>query len=51
MKRSKQWEDTVTRLVNYKVQQEEVAKMKGVWEQFAAATTLTQARKILWGMK
>lgn len=45
------WYDFSTRLNNYIHQQEEVAKKKGIWEELKVAQTLTQARKIVYGVK
>lgn len=38
-------------LDNYKKQQAEVAKTKGVYEQLMAARTLTEARRVVYGQK
>ena len=38
-------------LTNYKDMQEKVAKSKGCWEQLKKCTTLTEARKIVYGVK
>lgn len=38
-------------LTNYKAMQEGVARKKGVWEDLRKCTTLTQARKIVYGQK
>jgi hypothetical protein len=39
------------RLKNYKLQQTNIAKQKGCYDQLMAANTLTQARKIVYGTK
>lgn len=38
-------------LANYKKQQEKVAKSKGVYKELMEATTLTQAKKAVYGEK
>jgi len=49
--RADEWFDFAKRLSNYISMQKEVAKKKGVWEKLQRAQTLTQARKIVWGVK
>jgi hypothetical protein len=49
--RAKEWYNFAERLSNYISMQESVAKSKGVWDQLKKAKTLTQARKIVYGVK
>ena len=44
-------QDLAIRLANYKKMHTKTAEQKGCAKEFLETKTLTQARKVLWGMK